>query len=263
MTAPRFAPALLVALLLVPACDDKKEAPLDVPAKLEEAAARLRNNKLADAEKLYLRVLEADPANGEALGGMGRVRLEEKNYADAEILFGKALAKRADDAKLHALLAETYQLTDRHAEAAKSYGKAFELDRENSSYGLAQGRELNRSKQFVAAETVLREVAELDSKAQFVFTELGDSLREQKKLPEALSTYMKAQNTYRSDKMAFAGAAFVYEAQGDNAHALDEWSMYIRMDCCSDFSKGVAQKKVETLEVANAQPAAPDDGAAG
>ena len=96
---------------------------------------------------------------------------------------------------------------------------------------------------------MLRKVAELDPKAQFVFTELGDVLREKNQLDESLKTYMKAQNTYPSNKEAFAGAALTYEAKGDNKNALDEWSTYITMDCCSDFSKTVAQPKIDTLKV--------------
>ena len=92
-------------------------------------------------------------------------------------------------------------------------------------------------------------VAELDPRAPSVNTELGDALREQDKLDDALKHYMKAQNVNRSDKRAHAGAAMVYEKKGDNKHALDEWSSYIQMDCCSDFSKTVAQKKIESLKV--------------
>ena len=148
------------------------------------------------------------------------------------------------------------QNADKHAEAAEAYGKAFELVPDNSDYGLHYGRELKRAGKFDEAEGVLRKVAELDPKAQFVFTELGDVLREKNQLDESLKTYMKAQNTYPSNREAFAGAALTYEAKGDNKNALDEWSTYITMDCCSDFSKNVAQKKVETLKV---DPTAPTE----
>ncbi len=263
----RLYPALLAALLLTPACDrgDKELTPEEAAAKLasdlEEAAARLRNNKLKDAETIYARILKEDPENGDALGGMGKVRLEEKNYADAEILLAQATAKKPEDAKLYSALGQARQMDKKPAEAAEAYAKAFEIESDNSSYGLSYGRELKKAGKFDEAEQVLRKVAELDPKAQFVFTELGDSLREQNKLDEALRTYMKAQNTYRSDKMAHAGAAFVYEAQGDNGHALDEWSSYIRMDCCSDFSKTVAQKKIESLKVAHGDGETPEDAA--
>lgn len=252
----RLVPALLAALLVAPACNsgDKELTPEEAAAKLksdlENAAALVRNNKLKEAETLYMRILEKDsPGHADALSGMGKVRFEQKKYDEAERYLADAVAKKTDDAKLHFTLGQVRQMADKHAEAATAYGKAFELSPEDSDYGLSYGRMLKKTGKFADAEPVLRKVAEIDPKAQFVYSELGDVLREQKKLDESLRTYMKAQSTYPSDKMAFAGAALVYEAQGDNRHALDEWSTYIRMDCCSEFSKTVAQKKVETLEV--------------
>jgi predicted negative regulator of RcsB-dependent stress response len=94
--------------------------------------------------------------------------------------------------------------------------------------------------------------------ARFVHTELGDVLRQTDRLDEALKTYMKAQSTYQSDKMARAGAAMVYEEKGDVRHALDEWSAYIRMDCCSEYSNDVAKKKVMELGLLEGQA---DNGA--
>lgn len=256
MRLPRFAPVLLAALLLAPvaACDKGKEpTPEEVEAKLkadlEEAAARVRNNKTKDAEKIYLRILETHADQPDAVGGLGKVRLEEKKYAEAEKLLAQAATAKGDDATLYAALGQARQLQDNHKGAAEALAKAFELVPDNSSYGLSYGRELNKAGDFAKGEEVLRKVAELDPRAPSVNTDLGDALREQDKLDDALKHYMKAQNVNRSDKRAHAGAAMVYEKKGDNKHALDEWSSYIQMDCCSDFSKTVAQKKIESLKV--------------
>jgi tetratricopeptide (TPR) repeat protein len=80
-----------------------------------------------------------------------------------------------------------------------------------------------------------------------VYTELGDVLREQGKLDEALKTYMKALIEHPGDKTAHAGAAHVYELQNNRPKAIDEWSTYIRMDCCSEFSNNVAKKHMKAL----------------
>lgn len=265
MRTLRLAPVLLAALVLAPACDRTKEpTPEEIAAKLEtdiaDAAARLRNNKVEDAEKIYLRILEGHADHPVAVGGLGRVRLEQSKYDEAEQLLTKAVAAAADDASLHASLGQARAMQGKFAEAAQAYGQAFALAADNSEYGLSYGRQLKKAEQFAKAEEVLREVADLDPKAQFVFTELGDALRGQGKHEEALRTYMKAQNTYRSDKMAHAGAAMAYEAMGDPKHAKDEWASYITMDCCSEFSKTVAQEKIETLGEGE-PPADPDDQA--
>ena len=178
------------------------------------------------------------------------MRFGQGKHDEAEKLLRESIAKKGDDPKTYFALGQVLQNVEgRSADAAEAYGKAFELVPDNSDYGLHYGRELKKAGKYDEAEPVLRKVAELDPKAQFVFTELADVLREKNQLDESLKTYMKAQNTYPSNKEAFAGAALTYEAKGDNKNALDEWSTYITMDCCSEFSKTVAQKKIETLKV--------------
>jgi tetratricopeptide (TPR) repeat protein len=245
---------LLTAGLLLPGCkEDPQIDPAEQQAKLardlEEASTRLRNNKLEDAERLFTNILEHNPDEPRALAGMAKLRYRQSKYDESEALLKKSLSIADDIPENHALLGEMYAHLERHEEAAAAYGRAFELAPDKSEYGLPHGRELKLAEKYSEAEQVLRKVAELDPMAQFVYTELGDVLRHQDKLDESLRTYMKAQSTYASDKMAFAGAAHVYEAKGDIKHALDQWSTYIRMDCCSDFSNEVAKKKVMELEV--------------
>lgn len=261
-------PLALCLLAGAPAsCGGEKEDP-DAAAKLErdlkEADTRLRNNKTKDAEKIFERVLEKYPDNADALAGLGKVRWEQKKLDEAESMLSKAATSKTEDAELHATLGQIYAQQEKHAEAAEAFGKAFALDGENGDYGLSYGRELKLTKQYDKAEEVLRKVAEIDPMARFVHTELGDVLRETDRLDDALKTYMKAQSTYQSDKMARAGAAFVYEAKGDLKHAVDEWSAYIRMDCCSEYSNNVAKKKVMELDpsIGAAEGGAAEGGAA-
>lgn len=245
-----------LSLLSVPACKDKGPSPEELDASrqrnLEDAAARLRNGKVKDADAIYSKVLETHPDDPAAIAGLGKVRYEQKDYASAETLLKKAIVTSPEVAEYHALLGEMYGLTDRPQESAEAFGQAFKLDPENARYGLSYGRALNRVEKHAEAEQVLNEVAELDPQVVGadmvgVYTHLGDALRGQKKLDDALRTYMKAQSTYGSDRMARAGAAFVYEDKQDYKHALDEWSAYIQRDCCSDYSRNVAQKKIMEL----------------
>lgn len=247
---------VMLSLVSVLGCKDKGPSPEDLEASrqrsLEEAAVRLRNGKVQDADALYSKVLETHPEDAVAIAGLGRVRYEQKDYSAAEDLLKKSVAATPENAETYAILGEMYAMTDRPAEAAEAYGKAFKLDSENAAYGLAYGRVLNRIEKYAEAEAVLKETAEIDPQVLTpdrvgVYTILGDALRGQQKYDDALRTYMKAQSTYASDKMARAGAAFVYEDKQDYKHALDEWSAYIQRDCCSDYSRSVAQKKIMEL----------------
>jgi len=257
----RLALVALAALLTAPVvgCDNAKEPTQEekdakFARELEDADARIRNNKPAEAKKILTRLLEQRPDDPKATALLGKAHYAKAEYKDAEGLLKKAVAAKPDDAETQYMLGETLRYTDRFAEAAAAYRKAFELDAENSDYGLSLGVALLKAEKAGDAETVLAEVLDLDPKAQDgaktgANTYLGDAQRAQGKLDDALRSYMKAQTVNQSDKMAFAGAAFVYEDKKDVKHALDQWSAYIQRDCCSEYSKTVAQKKITELEI--------------
>jgi len=254
--------ALCLSSVAVAACKEKGPTPEELEASrkrnLADAATRLRNGKTKDADAIYTKVLETHPEDPDAIAGLGKVRYEQKDFKAAEALLTKAMAVRPEVAEFPFTLGELYAVTERPPESAEAYGKAFKLDPENATFGLSYGRALNIVGKFAEAEGVLREVVELDPQVLTpdkvgVHTVLGDALRGQQKLDDALRMYMKAQSVYSSDKMARAGAAFVYEEKQDFKHALDEWSAYIQRDCCSDYSRTVAQKKIMELGPKNAE----------
>lgn len=248
-------PMLALALLLAPACTakpavDPAEQAAQMKKDLTNATVRIKDGKYKEAEEMLKRVLAVDPANPEAQAGMGQILLADKQYDAAVVQLEAAAAKLPDDAEVQASLGEVYKRLERHADAAAAWGAAFKANPTHGNYGLEQGQALRRAKQLDAAEEVLREVAKVDKQTEFVFTELGDVLREQGKLDEALKTYMKALIEHAGDKSAHAGAAQVYELQNNSAKAIDEWSTYIRMDCCSEFSTNVAKKHMDALRAA-------------
>lgn len=265
MLRSSFAPchALLIALSLavpvtvLPACADKSAlSPEEQAAQnkkdLQAGATRVRDEKYDEAEVIFDRVLAADPENAEALAGMGRVKLGQKKLDDALAYLERAAGKAPEDPALQASLGELYAKLDRHMDAATAYGVAFAADPNNGNLGIAQGTALRKAKQLDRAETVLREVAKSDAQAEYVYTELGDVLRAQGKLDDALNAYMKALIEHVGDQKAHAGAAEVYELQNNRGKAIDEWSTYIRMDCCSEFSNTVAKKRIKALQDAAA-----------
>lgn len=245
----------LSGLLLLPACEQEKQvdpaaAAESMKKRLGAARAFLKEDKFEEARAIYKGVLAGDPNHAESLWGMGRLAYEDNNYDKAIELLEKAVAGAPDNAEFQATLGEVALNHKKFDRSAAAYGKAFELEEGNGDYGIGQAKALKELKKWEEAAKVLKLVAENDEQAEFVYTELGEVLLEQGKQDEALRTYMKAQTVHPSDKKARAGAALVYEAKGDIKHALDEWSAYIRMDCCSDYSKNVARKKMLTLKQA-------------
>jgi tetratricopeptide (TPR) repeat protein len=251
---------IIVAVLLSGAAcgGDKEIDPAErhkqLMTQVETGEVRLRNNKLEDAEVIFKRVLEELPDDPRALLAMGKLRFMQTKFDEAETYLDKSIAAKGDEPEAHFMRGQVLKHTERWPEAAAAFGKAFELAPERSEFGLQAGEMLNKAEKYGEAEALLRQVAELDPQAfdennVGVHTHLADALRGQSKLDEALKMYMKAQNTWDSDKMARAGAAFVYEAKNDPAHAIAEWSAYIQRDAFSDYSKTVAQKKIMELKV--------------
>lgn len=250
----RFKAVALSALLLA-ACTPKNEPTPEelakvMQSKLADAEAMTRNNQLAEAAEIFEWAIDADEQNPAGWAGLGKVRLAEGETEEAIKLLEKAVSLKADDGPANEALGDAYASIDEHAKAAAAYGKVFAADEENAPVGLKYGIALRESGDAAAAEKVFRVVLDIDDNVQFVYTELGDTLRAQKKSEEALKTYMRAQKLYASDKRAHAGAALAYEDMGKMKNAVDEWSMYIRMDCCSAFSKNTAQPKLKALEEA-------------
>lgn len=254
----------LLAVLMVPACKTEPP-PQDIPAMIVRALADgdslLRNNKVDEAAKEYAWVVEQDASNAAALTGLGRVELARENPAGAIDPLKKAVAAKADDPLAQASLGRALAGTKDWAGAAEHLGKAWELDKDEDQYGLEYGVALRESKQYDEAIAVFGEVAESNPKIKYVYRELAHAHKEAGDLDKALRTYMKAQSAWAGDQDAFAGAALVYEAQGQVGKAVDQWAKYIQQDCCSSYSKETAQPKMAELKAKeNAGDTAPTEG---
>jgi tetratricopeptide (TPR) repeat protein len=251
----------LAALLLLPACEPKQKE-VDVEAEiarnLKEGDSKLRNNELEPARTNYEVVLSYDADNAAAHTGLGRIELEGGKFAVAKEHLEKAVAADGSYALAQASLGRAYAGLKDWAKATEHLGKAWELDKETEQYALEYGVALRESKQLDKAAEILTEVAEINPKIKYVYRELGKAQFEAGQLDDALRTFMKAQTQWAGDQDAFAGAAMVYEAQGEISKSIDQWSQYIQQDCCSVYSKDVAQPKIAELKAKeNAAPNEP------
>lgn len=219
-----------------------------VAEQIKMADARLAADGFDGAKAMYNKILEASPNNSPALRGLGAVEVQQGNFEAALPFLKKAVAADAKNGEAHATLGFAQEQLKQYAAAATSYGQAHTLDQDHSEWTVAYGRNLRLSKKLAEAEKVLTQLAKDDPDVRYVYTEIGDTQREAGRLEDALRSYMKAQKQHASDKKAWAGAAQVYEAQGETTLALNEWSEYIRRDCCSPYSKNVAHKRLARLK---------------
>lgn len=241
---------LLACTLVVGACKKTPAPPPaeSVAAQLKAADARLAADGFDDARLRYEKILQADPNNSSAHRGLGAVKNQQSDFKGALPHFQKAIALDAKNAQAHAHMGFAQEQLKQFPQAASAYGQAHTLEPDHGEWTLAYGRNLRASKKFDEAEKVLTELSKDDPDVNYVFSELGETQRLAGRLDDALRNYMKAQKQHASDKSAWAGAAQVYEAKGETTLALNEWAEYIRRDCCSPYSKNVAQKRLARLK---------------
>ena len=231
----------------------------EAEARIEQLSAGGRTDderdELADdAAKQLDDLLAKAPENARAAYARAALYLREGNGAEAERLARVALAHDDTNASYHARLGDALAAQDEHADAVAAFAKARDLD--PAAHGLRYGIALLAAGRAQDAEKVFTQIAD-DDPEHFengvgIYTRLGDAVLAQGRHDDAIKHYMRAQSRYLSDKMAHAGAARAYEAKGETTKAIDEWSAYIRRDCCSEFSKTVAQDKL--LELKGAEP---------
>jgi tetratricopeptide (TPR) repeat protein len=90
----------------------------------------LEGGEIDTAERQFTRVLKRDPRHAGALSGMGRLRFQQKNYAEAADFLQKAIAADASLREAHYYLGMTYARIDRKEESEKEQLIASRLEHE-------------------------------------------------------------------------------------------------------------------------------------
>ena len=85
------------------------------------------------AERELKRAAELDPADGEALYYLGRIRFTRHDLPGAALIFEKVVALDASSVRGYNQLGQTYEGLSRFEEARKAYLRAIELERAQSA----------------------------------------------------------------------------------------------------------------------------------
>jgi Tfp pilus assembly protein PilF len=94
---------------------------------LTVAAVWLAAARPANAERVFRRVAEQDPANVSALIGVAMALAARRNFLEAEATLARALARDPTRPAIYLQLADTYARTGRKAEAARAAEAAVRL----------------------------------------------------------------------------------------------------------------------------------------
>lgn len=119
----------LVAFVTIPSCRGKE---CEKPEALEQARRAFAEKKYEDVYALYEEVARACPKSGEALINLGVLDLMSQRYDKAIERFSSRLRIEPSDAGTWRRLAEACMRAKRYGEAARAYGRAYELTKDLS-----------------------------------------------------------------------------------------------------------------------------------
>ncbi|HEV8486200.1 MAG TPA: tetratricopeptide repeat protein [Blastocatellia bacterium] len=102
--------------------------PKDWVAWTELGTLHFRLDKIADAEKFYLRALDANPTFLLALLNLGKLRISQKNFDAAIETLGRAAQSEPRSADANYLLGDAYLQVKKGSKAVVYFNEALKLD---------------------------------------------------------------------------------------------------------------------------------------
>jgi tetratricopeptide (TPR) repeat protein len=156
LTKWRLSVSALACLCLVAFCSAQKPAVQPKSASsLSTAKVQLDHGDLESGEKTLWSVLAAEPANEQALTMLGVVRARQQRYAEAEALFRRVLELNPKSMTASRSLAGTLLAQDKPDEAIRQYQETIKLTPQDSALKIeVAGLDLARGN-FAAALSTL------------------------------------------------------------------------------------------------------------
>jgi arylsulfatase A-like enzyme/Flp pilus assembly protein TadD len=153
----------------------------------------IQAGKYSDAAKCLREVVEGDPTNALARNLLGMVYYQEGDLARSKEQIEKAIElnpKNLSDA--HYNLGIVFSRLGRHAEAAASYEKAFEIDPARGEYCVALARTYGKTGEAEKAEAMYGRAIELGYRSLFAYLGRGSTLAKLHRFDEAEACYREA-----------------------------------------------------------------------
>ena len=166
--------------------------PDQMRAVLEEGLRAQQEGNLDSAREAYLRVLAVAPDHAEALSLLGALWLQLGDAGQAVSCLERAVQGFRNHPGVLGNLAQAYFALGRYDEAEGAFRKATRLETRNVYFELGVANCLAMRGALGDAEILLRKLADRFPAEPLVWFNLGNALREQKRLQDALPCYLKA-----------------------------------------------------------------------
>lgn len=166
--------------------------PLNVDETFALALRHHQSGRLAEAERGYREILQAQPGHADSLHLLGVLALQTGNPEPALELIQRAVALRPDGAVYRNNLGQVLERLGRVDDAVRAYEAAIELDPRDAEPVNNLGRILERQERLADAETHYRKAIQLNTRYAEPQINLGNVLKDRGELDGAISAYRRA-----------------------------------------------------------------------
>ena len=170
----------------------QEAAAVALQVRLEQALVLHQQGKLADAERVYLEVLQQQPHNFRALHLLGCIARQTRHLERAIELIGKAIALKPDYAEAYIDRGNALLELKRPTEALESYDKAIALEPDSATAHNDRGNALIDLMRPTEALANYNRAISLKPDFAIAYNNRGNALRELKCHEEALESYDRA-----------------------------------------------------------------------
>lgn len=222
-------------------------APRDVEAWLMLGRLEKANQNSPNSERAFKRALELDPENEDAMTGLAMVYSDLGDTAGASVML-KRVAEKNPNLRTLTTLAGTYEQMKEYTLAAETYGRALEMNRENTDLKRAYAQALFTAEDYNKAQTVLEELIQEDSNDLLANLRLSQIYRQKRQFAKAREYATRARQLDPNNLEIRYNEVALLEAEGKTAEAIAAMRQMIDAIPAGTQSLGERSNRVILME---------------
>lgn len=194
-------------------------APRDIEAWLMLGRLEKANQNSPGAEKAFKQALALDSENEDAMTGLAMVYSDLGDTAGASEML-KKVAQKNPNLRTLTTLAGTYEQMKEYALAAETYGRALEMNRENTDLKRAYAQALFTAEQYEKAQQVFEELAGEDANDLLANLRLSQIFRQKRQYAQAREYATRARQLDPNNIEIRYNEVALLEAEGKTVEAI-------------------------------------------
>jgi tetratricopeptide (TPR) repeat protein len=194
-------------------------APADIEAWLMLGRLEKANQNSPAAETAFKQALALDEENEDAMTGLAMVYGDLGDTAGASEMLRK-VAQKNPNLRTLTTLASTYEQMKEYALAAETYGRALEMNRENTDLKRAYAQALFTAEQYDKAQQVLEELIQEDANDLLANLRLSQIYRQKRQYAKAREYATRARQLDPNNIEIRYNEVALLEAEGKTLEAI-------------------------------------------